>query len=84
MLRLPRHLLLLCMLMFTGACDTAVIYLPEMRPTPEKQPSMLGEITANTGVHVLPVEGMAAEPGGALAEAVAEALRNVDIPAHAA
>ena len=84
MLRLPRHLFLLCMLMFTGACDTAVIYLPEMRRTPEKQPSMLGEITVNTGIHVLPVEGMAAEPGGALAEAVAEALRNVDIPAHAA
>lgn len=78
-----RHFLLLCMLVSASACDTAVIYLPEMRRIPEKQPSMLGEITANTGILVLPVEGMAPGPGGALAEAVADALRKVDIPAHA-
>ena len=76
-----RQILLLFLLLLACACDTAVIYLPEMRRVPEKQPSMLAEITANTGVLVLPVQGMAAEPGDALASAVADALRKLDVPA---
>ncbi len=76
-----RQILLLSLLLLAGACDTAVVYLPEMRRVPDKQPSMLGEITANTGVLVLPVQGMAAESGDALAAAVADALRKRDVPA---
>lgn len=76
-----RQILLLSLLLLAGACDTAVVYLPEMRRVPEKQPSMLGEITANTGVLVLPADGMAAESGDALAAAVADALRKLDVPA---
>ncbi len=53
-------------------------------PVMPKEPERLSQITAHTGVRVGPIDGVPAEFGHVLAQAVSAALRELDIPAIAA
>ena len=72
---------MLVLALFLSACDTVPIFVPELKQRAEKQPSILADITANTGVFIAPVQGLSGDLGEEIAGAVAKALIEYDIPA---
>jgi len=82
-MRIVLRILSIIVALAAAACGSTERTTAQANPVMPKEAAMLSGIIANTGVRVAPLDGVSAQIGQPIIEAVSEALIELDIPAIA-